>query len=1321
MRHLLEIFTLFALLLLLTTTYAGAETVGQRPYEMVWANRTADDYPPLVDFEQPLKWRVENKDAAAQWEPSREQRIWGQYVGKLVYHATGPNPETRVLADEPITLQKPFDAVSCWIYGNNWGYSPDPATPPVTINALLADKQGQEFQVYLATVNWKEWFLAHRRLTPEQIKRVAGGATFKGFLIQGGTNMEDRTLYFDNLAVFTERFSALTFQPRPQRGISMFPGQGSGTNTGPGVLPFPTRPETILPGPLAARTTARPKQVGNAFVFTLNDGLEKCSYTLVPQSGTLGDIRFSRRGQPTTIRPCVDGGVYLDSDGKSVAPQKVESLGARLQGDAVVSRWRLSVGNVTQDVTYIYRVWNKSLVIDVLALGGHVAEVRYGHAEGLVKPRLVTSPYYTYGNGRPATVVFGNPAQPLFLSGHTDWYLSNASALWAANDVDAQGVTYNGGTRYTPKTDGLRNDCYERLFITLASHYEDVLPNLPNPKSPWMQIAGTRVWRAHAAGDRAADIRYWTEIHRFGMTQTAITDHETMWRDEGESFTFRTRAAPGKGGDKGEYDYARTMQDKLGFVYGPYNNYTDFAPVNQFWSPDLISRAPDNQLQGAWMRCYAPKPARAVEYCALLAPQIQQKFHFSTAYCDVHTAVAPWDRVDYDARVPGAGTFAGVFYPFGEIMLLQKQAWGGPVYSEGGYHCFYAGLTDGNYAQDQSADLPNSPWLVDFDLRKMHPLCCNFGMGNPGMFYHNQELPPDSTPEAKDARIDRFLAATVAFGHPGFLVEGDMPNALRSYYMLQQLHSRYTLSAVQEIRYAAADGKLLDTSAAIGNAAYQRSQIVTRYADGTVTVVNGNPTERMVVDAYGQHLDLPPNGYMGWTEDGKVSVVSSEIHSHRADYAATPSYLYVDGRGQFTRFARAAGNGIGICRILPGGQYEVIPFRGADCGFAIPAAKATAFDKDGKELGTANLRVARGLTYVEPVPGAFSYRLQSGAIVRNVTTRTPANFQLTCARDRVVAGEQVVVQGQRAHIFDVPADAKVGQRLWQQFEGAWLDFTVVPLANTRVTLDGDKLQLMLRSNLLQAADVAINVAGHEQTARLEPERPQTVTINLGVPQQAGPEFLSIALRATISGSTKFINGLSLKSNAKKFGQQLTPEVKVQNGFAPLAALPTKWQAGIQLHGGAAKFGLDDSGGQVTPRAVSCGGVTKLALFMHPPYQNGVGSSFALYAPMTLPATPAAFRAVVGKVDGSDPGDGILYKLVVIDSRKQETVAAQTTVTQHEWVPLQADLSPWAGQTIQLKLIADVGLHDDSSGDWSCWAEMRVEAMQIGLFRVLAQK
>ena len=304
------------------------------------------------------------------------------------------------------------------------------------------------------------------------------------------------------------------------------------------------------------------------------------------------------------------------------------------------------------------------------------------------------------------------------------------------------------------------------------------------------------------------------------------------------------------------------------------------------------------------MRCYAPKPARAVEYCARLAPQIQEKFQFSTAYCDVHTAVAPWHRVDYDARVPGAGTFAAVFYAYGEIMLHQKKAWNGPVYSEGNYHWFYMGLTDGNYGQDQSYRPAENPWLVDFDLRKMHDLGCNFGMGNLEMFYANVPQ-PRGTPEQRDAEIDRFLAATVAFGHPGFLVmEGGMGNALRSYYMLQQLHSRYCLANAADIRYADATANCSTPAAPwpAGPTSGPRSSPATPTARSPPPTAAG--PSACAAQAFGRKLDLPPNGYAGWTADGAIEVLSGDRRGHRGDYAVTPAYLYVDGRGRFVRFAR---------------------------------------------------------------------------------------------------------------------------------------------------------------------------------------------------------------------------------------------------------------------------------------------------------------------------------------------------------------------------------------------------------------------------------
>ncbi|MFW6437834.1 MAG: hypothetical protein ACOCZ7_02365, partial [Armatimonadota bacterium] len=666
--------------------------------------------------------------------------------------------------------------------------------------------------------------------------------------------------------------------------------------------------------------------------------------------------------------------------------------------------WRVAAGEVEAEVEYTWRLWGKSLVIDTICRGGNVAEVRYGYAEGLEDPRLVTNPYYVYRPTRPSVAVAGPPEAPLFVTGNTDWYRSNSSVMVGANSIDDGRVHYQQGTEYTPKTDGTRNDCYERFFVTVSPRYEEVLPTIPNPRSPWYDVTGQRVWRAHGVSNRETDEIYWRRVHRHGMTEVVITDHETMWRDGGESFTFRTRTAPGKGGDESAYDYTRVLQDELGFIYGPYNNFTDLATVNEFFSTDMVCRMPDNQLRHAWTRCYAPKPWRAVEFCAELAPIIDEKFDFTTAYCDVHTATAPWDREDYDARVPGAGTFAATFYPYGEIMLLQKQAWDGPVYSEGGMHWMYVGLTDGNYGQDQRYDPNNNPWLVDFDLRRMHDLSPSFGMGNISMFY-GRDASLGSTPEEVDASIDRFLAATVAFGHTGFLVfDNGYHNALRSYYMLQQLHADYAPVSVEDIRYVNDAGVLLHTSAAIATGAFERSQVVARYENGTVTAANGSRTERMRCNAFGHEIDLPPNGYAGWTSDGSLEVLSDDSAGHRTDYAVTPAYLYIDGRGTMTRKPKAAGDGIGICRILGDGRYEVIPYEEAECGFAIDASEAVALDFDGNEIGPAEVRQSRGMAWVQPVEDAFSYILSGGAA---------DGVRLTCDRDRVVPGETVTVRGRR--------------------------------------------------------------------------------------------------------------------------------------------------------------------------------------------------------------------------------------------------------------------------------------------------------------------
>ena len=1287
MRYLVALSALMALSLV------GDEIVGERPYEMEWAGRTADPWTCLVDFEEPGDWTVEATNTIASFERTREQQMYGSYVGKLTYRRDGTGvPSVVIRPPKPIPVPgdvaTTFDMVGCWIYGNNWGWSVDKTTPQVQVTVLFQVPGGDEIGVRLVRVNWKEWFLPLVRLDESQAKALnVDGVAFNGFMVADGRNEQDRTLYFDSLTVHKEEFKPLTFKPRPRRGIPMFPGQGSGANTGSGKLPFPTRPETILPDSAGIGSTNSLALEGEACVFTYRGKDGVLTYRYEPKNGGWDDLTACWNGG-TTFQPLFGGGALFPTEDwnnqvKGLAPDRHVHLGTRLKGGVVTTSWQCHLGDKSFEVTYTLSIKGKTLVIDTRSTGGELGAVGYGGVKGLPNQRSILIPYYNYSNGRPGVILSGDAESPLFVSGHTCWYLSNASAPWGRSQVDSSGIGYmNGGTVYYKKTDGKRNDCHDRFFVTVSPEFSEHLPNIPNPKSPWKHVTGKGQWRAHGAGNRERDMAYWRNIWRHGIRDVVVTDHETCWRDGGESFTFRTKPAPKKGGDQGLYDYSRFMQDELGFVYGPYNNFTDFAPVNEYWRTDLISRTRSNQLQGAWMRCYAPKPQYAVEYCAELSPINQSKFKFSTAYCDVHTSVTPWGRCDYDYRVPGAGTFAATFYAFGEIMLHQKAAWNGPVYSEGPHHCFYSGLTDGNYAQDQNYNFQENPWLVDFDLLKMHEQECNFGMGNMEMFYgRNGER------SGVHNDLDRFLCATLAFGHPGFLVSsGGMRCTMRGYFMILELHKRYTQASVASIEYADADGKLHPTSRALANDAYKRSQLAIRYSDGTRLVVNGSKDLRMNVKFGGRDLDLPPHGYAGWTEDGKIEVISAERNGCRFDYAVTPEYVYIDGRDLFfQRFPEAAGIGSGVARKIDAKAYEFIPFKDSEIGWSLPIVRAIGLDEELGELGEAKLRRSRGLTYVMPMPSAMSYRLELGEVGGE-------DVPLRSSLDVVAPGERVIVEGKQRHEFTAPGNVRSGDRIWQEFEGKWIDFTVQDIVSVSPTLTQSSISFALRSSRPDVTDVTCEFGGKRQVAALSEGVETNVLYDLPGDLDEGMRSMELVLSCGV-GRQSYTFGL------------LSEMKPVPYSLSPLS----NWESRLCIRGESETSDFSGTGAYVSATTMPCGMVSKSGLFMHPPYKTGVGYTCSIHRFVVPEEGFPVFRGFVGKRDGGDLGDGIWFSVQVQSGDSSFETLAEVHVGKYEWKPIEADLSRWRGREIVMKLVSDVGPEDDSSADWACWGDLRLES------------
>lgn len=1268
--------------------------IGKRPYELDWAGRVTDTREPLIDFENLDRWTVAQTNAESEFSLSQEQQLWGDHVGKLVYRGSGDNPVITIAPPQGVPVSGPFDCVNLWVRGNNWGWAPDPSTPQVEIRVLLQSADGITVPVVLGRVRWQEWWLMHTRLTAQQLTQLGDRPRFVELEIRDGRNQEDRTLYFDNLVVYKEPLVPLKFEPRPRRGITLPEGQTVGTNTGPGTLPFPARDETILPDNLTDNFQVSLDASEGAFDFRYTGDDGTLIYHLRPSSGTLSDVTAKWVGRGETFQPLDGGGVlFASADGQDpVPPESCALIRSERIDNTVRASWRCQLQDKSVVLQYTFRLWQKSLVVDVECQGDEIGDFRLGRVVGATEPRLITVPYLTGADQRPGILISGTAEEPLFMSALLDHCRSNSSLFWFTNQVSDNSVAINGGARYLPQTDGKRNRCFERLFLTVSPRFEETLPNIPNPQSPWMHVAGERVWSVRGASDRQRDYEHWRKVARYGMTKVAITDHETGWRDGGESFTMRTRAAPGKGGDAGQAEYAKKVQ-ALGFRYGIYNNYTDYSPVNEYWDEDYVTRLPDNQWRTAWPRCYNPKPARAVELEALVAPIIQEKFQLDTAYCDVHTAVQPWSYVDFDARVPGAGTFAATFYAYGEIMLHQKRTWNGPVYSEGNNHWYYCGLTDGNYGQDQLGQLATNPWLVDFDLRKMHPLCCNFGMGSPSMFY-GKETSSGETPADQQSRLDRFLAATLAFGHTGFLVfDAGFPNAIQSYYAVQQVHARYAQQKVESIRYANPQGKLLDTSQAVATGIYRRNQIATRYNDGLEVYVNGHPTETWSLP----QAELPPNGwYAHDATDHSLTAFGAIVDGHRADYVDSPAYVYANGRGKLTRFPRATCDGQLIANWLSDGSVEVIPVDCSVLGIELngQAASVVALDEAAVPLGTATTRCSRGLVYITPVANAFSYRL---------TLTTPDDNVLQCERVHVIPGETITIAGTAPLEYQVPLDADGGQQVWFESAGHWLDFTTTPLVDASLTLGEQAYHLDLKPHTQLSMDAVVELGTQSHSLRLRPDQKVTCDFPRPVADQ------------------EMVRELPLQITAGKLDFHTTWWIKSEFATRALATVAENVEAGQRLRGKEER-GLDaktGAGVYWTDRA--CGDDMRRCLFMHPPYIGGVGYSFALLQPVELPMSAMTFRCDIGKADQSHPGDGIQFQVAVIDSQGSETTLIEQSWAHHAWTPLEGDLSRWKGQRITIKLVADVGPANNSTGDWACWSKMRIESSQPELVTAVYDK
>jgi len=1285
--------------------------VGERPYEM--AGRREERLP-LVAFDDVSGWVVAGQQAEGWLYGSQDRKLYRDYCGKLVYVGRGQQPSLLVRPEKPVPIPEPWDAVSLWTWGNNWGWVPDPGTPPLHAAAVVRDAAGAEFEVPLGFIDYQYWFLMHGRLRAEESQRLKRPTELIGLRFTNGRNQEKRSIYLGPCYFYQEDTSPLTFEPWPEK------------------LPFPTRPETILPANKIAGFKNEVRRDGAATILSYHGPDCALEYRYLPRDGTLGDIEVRHGGK--AFRPCAKGGPQLAGLGAG-EPARATLKEQHLGGDVLTVAWHLQGAGVAADVEYRLRIVQKSLIVDISASAPVVERIALGRAEPVREAKLFRVPFLTYGGSDPHVLY----ANGLFLFTQFDWYQSDASALIGRGMLGPDWAVFNGEAEYRQKTDGMRNSVRERLFITASPEFQEVLPTIPNPKSPFRELQGERLWRVRFGADYRAEIADAVRLRSYGCDKVTIRYHEETWRDAGESFTFRLDAAPAKGGDAALRRFVSAIKN-LGWRVGLYTNYCDYAPVNRFWNENWVSRLPNGDWQRAWPRCYAPKPMIAVEMEAKLAPQIQAKFGENHSYCDVHTCVSPFDRVDYDARVPGAATFRRTFECFARLLHNEKSAHQGPVYSEGTNHWWYAGLTDGNYGQLNSPGPSQVPLLVDFDLLKMHPLEMDAGMGAPDMFFRDQPH-----------NLDQYIATTLAYGHIGFLEWESLEGALKIYYMMQQAQKRYAMAPVRKIEYDD-NGELVDTSRALVSGSYLKNRVHAVYENGTEVYVNGS-AQPWPIKGPDHRFVLPEWGYLVWRPGDDLLAYSALVPvggpaelrgpRRRVDLSLGTDQCYADSRGGFAFLGPIALEGSAALKRDYSSLWVIPTTKCRDFAFSPGLAKAgeaadfdvLAVAEDGRPVGPPEVRWSRGLLHILPTSdAAFTYEVRKARRARPVmmvceTTLALPGSQIQAALPPGVKasesrafweiGEKETTAGASAadHTLtcQVPSDPEAGQHIWlgvpTDADTLWLDFIVVDPCQAELGFDSPvhlsrgeplRVQLNLASNLDAEAAFGVKLSASPGASC----QPEALKIPLEAGGSASAEF-GIAL-PWAEGSHQIAAAVEGAGRLVTCAMRLSAEV-VHPLIADLSDPQRPFLRGFALRGRDEVIGgatVYDGAWYVAKEA--SGGVERSCLFAHPPWGDGrAGYVFALYDLSLPPGEPASFRFWMGIRDGYQSTDGVTYQVEVVDARGRAHQLLSQGHNAHAWKQVRVDLSAFAGQRVKLKLIADCGPSNDTNADHALWGDPRV--------------
>ena len=668
------------------------------------------------------------------------------------------------------------------------------------------------------------------------------------------------------------------------------------------------------------------RKEGISFVFESRSVSAVVQFIYTPIDGTFADIELEvNNGDPIT--PAEDGGVAVEMGG-SVWPANSEEverhfISCEQVGDCVEARWQWKLGEEQANFLYRFRISGKSLVVEIEGGHGKGTGLSLGRVTGALHPRLIAIPYFNFGDNYPRILCTAG----YFLSSFVDWHYSRASTLYAPSEAESQRlVQLNGGCSYASQGDGKRSDFQERWLITVSTEYEEVLPTFFAVEVEQSETLADWVWYNIPYIDASQEsyvelYENMRQLKLMGVDHLLINHPSETWHDGDGDAALTVEGAEAKGGEDALDEYLEALSD-LGYKTSLHVNYRHIATTNPSWQPELAAQLADGAPTPTGPGLYLLKPSEALVRAPEHARTIIDKYPCDALYVSEHAEIPPWEFNDFDDDAAATGHLASSHSL--QQSVLHSQAQVGLAIGSGGNHWFYAGVLAGYLARMVGADPSRIPPLVDFDLHNLHTLETDAGLGTIDQYFAGH-IPQDEK-HSRSAYLDRYLAATAAFGHACLLpdqLEWGIASTVKSYYMLRELQKHYLRVPVRSIAYYHND-QFLETNDALLSGAFAQGQVRVIYDNGLEVYANLSWEQPWTVHRGDVAYHLLPGSFCAW-QDSSLLVYSADAGSGHIDYVSCKDYLFVDTRGQRGQFGPVELDGAVAIKERKW-EIDVVPF-----------------------------------------------------------------------------------------------------------------------------------------------------------------------------------------------------------------------------------------------------------------------------------------------------------------------------------------------------------------------------------------------------------